>query len=206
MAGMRSKVYFMRHGETYWNVMGKMQGQVNIPLTAKGCQQAGQAARLLEGISFDLCLSSPLSRAYETAEIALAGRDVPIVKEPLLIEQAYGVAEGDSHEGFSSQGSAVFGYETQPELYVAPIGGVSFDLLYERIRRFFDEVLVPAVQAHAHVLVVAHGAVLCALANMVAGGRPIASFWKSKLPNGGIGSFELESGVVAPESLRLRIS
>ena len=34
MAGMRSKVYFMRHGETYWNVMGKMQGQVNIPLTA----------------------------------------------------------------------------------------------------------------------------------------------------------------------------
>ncbi|MCC6103484.1 MAG: histidine phosphatase family protein, partial [Olegusella sp.] len=203
---MRSKVYFMRHGEAYWNVMGKMQGQVNIPLTARGRQQAEQAARLLEGIPFSLCFSSPLSRAYETAEIALAGRDVPIVKEPLLMEQAYGVAEGSSHEGFSLQGSAVFGYETQPELYVAPIGGESFDQLYERIRHFFDKVLVPATQTHAHILVVAHGAVLCALANMIAGERPIASFWKRELPNGGIGSFELKRDTVAPESLRLRIS
>ena len=200
---MKSSIYFMRHGQAWWNTMAKMQGQVNIPLTETGRVQASKVASQLSAVNFGLCLTSPLSRASKTAEVVLKGRSVPIIEEPLLMEQAYGIAEGDSHAGFNIVGSAVFGYETQPEAYVAPVGGESFEQLYVRAQRLLDERLLPAATSHNCLLIVSHAALLCALSNIVIQNRSLVSFWETKLSPCGVGCFEIEASKPQASTLKL---
>ena len=61
--------YFIRHGETVWNVENKICGATDIELTEKGHEQAIETGKkiLAEGIKADKILSSPLIRASETA-------------------------------------------------------------------------------------------------------------------------------------------
>ena len=61
----RMKLYLVRHGETDWNKVKKIQGQVDIPLNQFGKRLAEETAEGLRDIPFDLCISSPLSRAHE---------------------------------------------------------------------------------------------------------------------------------------------
>lgn len=63
------KLYLVRHGQTNWNLEGRIQGQTNIPLNDKGRKQAQQAKEKLQNIPIDLIICSPLMRARETAEI-----------------------------------------------------------------------------------------------------------------------------------------
>jgi probable phosphoglycerate mutase len=65
---MRS-FYFIRHGQTDWNAIGRMQGQSDIPLNATGLQQAKEAAEKFVGLDIDRIVSSPLKRASVTAQI-----------------------------------------------------------------------------------------------------------------------------------------
>ena len=76
------KLYIVRHGETDWNKARKIQGQSDIPLNAFGRHLARETAKGLADVHFDLCFTSPLSRAKETARIILEGRDVPIIEGP----------------------------------------------------------------------------------------------------------------------------
>lgn len=80
----------LRHGETEWSKAGRHTGLTDIPLTARGEAVAQAAGALLAGYDFRLILSSPLQRAYRTAE--LAGLDAEI--DPLLVEWDYGGYEG----------------------------------------------------------------------------------------------------------------
>lgn len=200
-AGHVCHVYLVRHGQAWWNVYRKMQGQVNIPLTEEGRMQAVAARRRLADISFDVCLSSPLSRARETAEIILEGTNVKIVDESLLIEQAYGLAEAESHDGFEREDSDIYGYDRHPERYVPPVGAESFDELNHRLRTFLYAVLIPFAITTDNILVASHGAALCALVNELSGGVPIEKFWERKLPNAGLGSFDIINGIPDPTTL-----
>ena len=74
----RMKLYLVRHGETDWNKVKRIQGQVDIPLNQFGKRLAEETAEGLRDIPFDLCISSPLSRAHETARIILYGKDIPM--------------------------------------------------------------------------------------------------------------------------------
>ncbi len=62
-------LYLIRHGETDWNVSGRFQGQIDVPLNDKGRAQARDAAAKLREESIDAFLSSDLARARETAEL-----------------------------------------------------------------------------------------------------------------------------------------
>ena len=64
------KIYLMRHGETEYNRVGRLQGQSDIPLNEFGIQLAEKTAEGLKSVSFDAVFSSPLQRALETARIA----------------------------------------------------------------------------------------------------------------------------------------
>ena len=61
-------IYFVRHGQTEWNKIGRMQGRIDIELNNEGKQQAMIVREKLKGVKFDKVFSSPLKRAVETAE------------------------------------------------------------------------------------------------------------------------------------------
>jgi len=90
------KIIAIRHGETDWNLSGKLQGKTDNPLNAKGRKQAYETACLLAGYKFDVIISSPLKRATETAEIVTTQLDISsdVVTDSRLSERNFGDYEG----------------------------------------------------------------------------------------------------------------
>lgn len=86
------RLYLARHGETDWNVEGRMQGGNDIPLNATGRKQAAALKDHLKGVRFDAVYSSTLSRSRETAEIVRG--PVPLTSLPGLAERRFGKFEG----------------------------------------------------------------------------------------------------------------
>jgi broad specificity phosphatase PhoE len=86
------RLYLARHGETDWNVEGRMQGGNDIPLNATGRKQAAALKEHLKGVRFDAVYSSVLSRSRETAEIVRG--QVPLTSLPGLGERRFGKFEG----------------------------------------------------------------------------------------------------------------
>lgn len=95
------QVYFVRHGQTVWNVENKICGAMDSPLTALGHQQAEETGKriLAEGITADEILYSPLSRAADTARHISEITGIPARVEPRLIEQNFGKFEGTARDG-----------------------------------------------------------------------------------------------------------
>ncbi|HEY9477996.1 MAG TPA: histidine phosphatase family protein [Microbacteriaceae bacterium] len=88
-------LYLVRHGETDWNLQRRIQGSTDIPLNNTGRQQASRTGRLLARRHWDAVITSPLSRAAETAQIIAVELDLPAPESlPELVERAYGEAEG----------------------------------------------------------------------------------------------------------------
>src|SRR5437763_7925234 len=88
---MPTQLFTVRHGETDWSRTGQHTGRTDIPLTAAGRTAAERLARQFSGHAFSLVLTSPLSRARDTA--ALAGYPDAVVDADLQ-EGDYGDYEG----------------------------------------------------------------------------------------------------------------
>jgi broad specificity phosphatase PhoE len=88
----RPTAWLVRHGETEWARLGRHTGRTDVPLTETGREQARTLGRRLAGHAFELVLTSPLSRASDTA--ALAGFATIAVADPDLREWDYGAMEG----------------------------------------------------------------------------------------------------------------
>ena len=87
-------IYAVRHGETDWNVEGRIQGQSETFLTPKGIEQAKELREQLKHISFDAVFSSPLARTKDTCKIILGDRDENVIYEPALMERGFGEMVG----------------------------------------------------------------------------------------------------------------
>ena len=89
-----STLGLLRHGQTDWNIDLRLQGTTDIAMNQVGIEQVQNAAKHLDG-GWDLILSSPLSRARQTAEIVAEKIGIEsIMIEPLLLERAFGIGEG----------------------------------------------------------------------------------------------------------------
>lgn len=93
-----SEFIFLRHGQTEWNLIGKVMGQRDIPLNAEGLRQASEAARDLRGFGVSRIYVSPLKRCQETARIVGQELDLRFQTIPELQERDWGVFEGGSPE------------------------------------------------------------------------------------------------------------
>ncbi len=90
------RLYIIRHGETDLNAKSVLQGRLDEPLNQSGRELAAITGRAMKGIHFDGCISSPLSRARETAGIILreSGNDVPVPQDDRIVEINFGDLEG----------------------------------------------------------------------------------------------------------------
>ena len=105
----KTVIGLLRHGQTNWNIDFRLQGVTDIPLNETGIAQAKTAGAVIaelaeQGEVWDLLLSSPLSRARDTAvmvgeAIGIEGINI----EELLLERSFGIAEGLSHEEWKAQ-------------------------------------------------------------------------------------------------------
>jgi probable phosphoglycerate mutase len=142
--------WYLRHGETDWNAQGLSQGNVDIPLNPTGLAQARSAAQRLRNRGIATIVSSPLSRARVTAEIAAEALSLPVHIDDDLREVRFGVQEGHPmSDWFAAWIAGNFtpeGAESFAELRQRAVSGVN------------RAIALPPV-----VLVVAHGALFRAL-------------------------------------------
>jgi broad specificity phosphatase PhoE len=92
----RRTFYFLRNGETDWNVEGRFQGHSDIPLNAQGLAQARAAAQIMADRSVDLIVASPLIRALKTAAIVAEAIGKPLRIDSELKERPFGDYEGQA--------------------------------------------------------------------------------------------------------------
>jgi uncharacterized phosphatase len=139
----------VRHGQTDWNAQRRLQGSTDIPLNDVGRGQARDAVAALSGYEWDAIVSSPLSRAAETADLIAAGLGLSVARRvPELTERSFGPAEG-LQDGPELDGLRVpdgfLGAESEDE--AASRGLASLEALAEEFRG-------------RRVLVVAHGTLI----------------------------------------------
>jgi probable phosphoglycerate mutase len=152
-------IVFIRHGETDWNVVGRLQGHTDIPLNENGREQARRNGRIVaekvpEAAAYDY-VASPLLRARETMEI---------VRETLRLDRAgyrvddrlrelgYGAWEGRTLEELRTSDPARFHQRETDKWDFLPPAGESYALLWQRVAAWFATVAGDTV-------VVAHGGV-----------------------------------------------
>ena len=171
------KIYFVRHGETDWNKERKIQGQVDIPLNEFGRHLARETAKGLRDVPFDVCFTSPLGRARETAQIILQGRDVPILEDKRILEMNFGVLEGKccSKEGWDVPDSFQMFFD-DPVHYQAPEGGEDFQAVRKRTGDFLNWLFAQEQYRDSTVLVTTHGAAMAGLLNNLKK-TPLAEYW-----------------------------
>lgn len=143
-------VYFVRHGQTDWNLKGKIQGWADIDLNDAGRQQAKEAGGRLATISFEAIITSPLLRARKTAEIiAQRHEDTPLIVAPELKERDFGEFEGQINDGI------YYGLWDYGKDVIAR--GETTEQLYGRASDFLDR--MHEEYRDGDILLVAHGGI-----------------------------------------------
>ncbi|MBR6406589.1 MAG: histidine phosphatase family protein [Lachnospiraceae bacterium] len=175
-------LYIMRHGRTDWNDQMRLQGCTDIPLNEAGRAMAEKARKECWDVPLDICYSSPLVRAVETAEILLRGRNIPIITDPRLREMGFGIYEGLA-EIFSIPDCPINAFFQHPEQYIGGIGGAeTFEELFARTGEFLREVVDPLLSEGKNVLIVGHGAMNLSIINRIRE-LPLRDFWSPGIEN-----------------------
>jgi broad specificity phosphatase PhoE len=137
-------VYYVRHGETDWNVAGRLQGHRDIPLNAKGRAQAGHCGDILRdlfaregrdpaGLGY---LSSPLGRAAETMELLRPRLGLPAegyVRDPRLIELSFGDWEGSTIALLHQNDPVRISQREHDKWHFVPPNGESYEMVSKRM-------------------------------------------------------------------------
>ena len=176
------KLYVVRHGETPWNALKKVQGTADISLNERGRELARVTGEALKEVPFDLAISSPLKRALETARLVLRDREVPIYTDRRIQEISFGEMEGTSLlEGAGGKFAETFQmFFRQPENYRPPRGGESLAHVCRRTGEFLDELLNRSEYEESTILITSHGCAVRAMLQRFY--RDDLGFWHGKVP------------------------
>jgi broad specificity phosphatase PhoE len=157
-----TSLFLVRHGQTEWNKIKKVQGQLDIPLSDEGIAQAQLVARYLAQHKFDAIISSDLQRAFHTATIINTHHQHSIIIEPLLREQHYGIAQGLMRDEVPQKFPLMIHKihnQIDPEYHVPE--AESYAQLVDRVVKAME--LIVNTHAGKKVLIVAHANLMRAL-------------------------------------------
>jgi probable phosphoglycerate mutase len=165
----RPILYFIRHGETDWNLEGRLQGQRDIPLNDLGRVQAEEAGRRLLGLAGNVedldYVASPMARTRETMEIvrqSIGLHPTAYRTDDRLIELTFGEWEGLTWKEVRKADPGRAALRERDKWSYVPPGGESYALLTERVRPVLDGLTRPTV-------IVAHGGVARAFLALACG-------------------------------------
>lgn len=152
-------LYFIRHGETTFNLEGRIQGQLDTPLSELGRQQAQALVAAFHDLPIDAIYSSPLSRASDTAQPVAEDLGLALKIDPRLMELDAGVFQGlRSAELGEKFPDAIQKWRGQDPDFRIP-GGESRRDLMQRGRAVMEDIFA---QGHKQAVVVSHGGLLAA--------------------------------------------
>ena len=187
----------VRHGQSEWNLKNLFTGWTDVDLTTQGTEEACAAGQLLasQGLTFDLAFTSVLTRAIRTLWLILDEMNlmwIPVERDWRLNERHYGALQGlNKTETVAQHGADQVkiwrrSYDIPPppleddddrhprhDPRYAALGAAelpateSLKTTLDRVRPYWEERIVPQLEAGRNVLIVAHGNSLRALAKML---------------------------------------
>ncbi len=199
-----TQILFIRHGETPWNRIKRIQGHIDIPLADTGVVQAAQLAERLarearDGLRLDAIYSSDLQRARQTAQPSADVLGLPVTLVEGLRERNYGAFQGhDSAEIAEKFPDAYAHWQTRDPGF-EPAGGESQRALYHRVLH----AVAPIVAAHPgeRIAVVTHGGVLDCI-HRHAASLPLDAPRQYALLNTSINLVEFDGAEAVPRIVR----
>jgi len=161
-----AQLLLVRHGQSTFNLENRFTGNLDVPLTPLGEEEALLAGKKLVNFHFDIAYTSMLVRAWETLRIILneiKQTDIPIIKNAALNERMYG-----SLQGLNKTETALKYGDAQVELWrrsyeVKPPDGESLHDTYNRTVPYYQQEMEPKLKNNKNILIVAHGNSLRAL-------------------------------------------
>ena len=166
------KLYVVRHGETVWNKLHKVQGVADISLAENGILLAEKTGEALKDVSFDLCITSPLIRARKTAELILEKQSgkVSVIEDARIQEINFGVLEGvvcmnDAREYLDPQMEK---------------DGENIQDILSRTKDFWEELIHDPALQDKTILIASHGCAVRALLHNVY--NDPKDFWHGFVP------------------------
>jgi probable phosphoglycerate mutase len=160
---MTTQVLFIRHGETDWNRIKRIQGHIDIPLSTSGIEQAHKLAERLageakQGARLDAIYSSDLTRAQQTAQPIADVLGMSLQLREGLRERSYGAFQGHDSDEISVRFPDEYAHWQTRDPGFAPPDGESSRAFYHRVLHTIE----PIVAAHpdGRIACVAHGGVL----------------------------------------------
>jgi len=196
-----TSILLIRHGETAWNSVRRLQGHIDIPLNAEGERQAQALGRILAYEPVKAVISSDLQRAMQTAQAVAGHHALNVQTDPGLRERCYGAFEGMLYSEVMERYPVEYAQWQAREIdAVMPPG----ERVAESFRQFYQR-SVDSIGAWAArhpgqtIVMVAHGGVLeCAY--RVACGMSLDSPRDFQVPNAGINRFTFANGQLSLES------
>ena len=175
-------IYIVRHGLTEWNKLKKLQGAADVPLAKEGILLAEKTGEALKDVKFDICFTSPLSRARQTAECVLGDRNVPIIPDKRFQEINFGDLEGgcvrDAEGNYIDPQVETFFRD--PVNFKRPENGEDIFDVIARTKDFWEEKTSDPSLADKTVLVASHGCAVRALLQNIY--HDPENFWHGCVP------------------------
>ncbi len=156
----------VRHGQSTYNLENRFTGNVDVPLTKLGEEEAYAAGKKLIPYQFDLAYTSMLVRAWETLKIILEEikqTKITIIKNAALNERMYGALQGLNKDETALKYGADQVKLWRRSYDVRPPEGESLLDTYNRTVPYYQLEIEPKLEANQNILVVAHGNSLRAL-------------------------------------------
>lgn len=183
-------IYLIRHGETDWNHQRRRQGRRDVPLNDQGREQMHRCGELLSHLPADAIITSPLSRAVESAEIVAEclGLDkANIVRDEGLIERDFGDVDGMTKAELKAY-RARGGNEHQEPLY--------------RVRERMMRTVLTYARRHdkKHIVMISHSAAIKSVFVRLYG-KP--ELQRKQTKNAGVSIIEYRGGRLHPHALDL---
>ena len=175
-------IYIVRHGLTEWNKLKKLQGAADVPLAKEGILLAEKTGEALKDVKFDICFTSPLSRARQTAECVLGDRNVPIIPDKRIQEINFGDLEGgcvrDAEGNYIDPQVEMFFRD--PVNFKRPENGEDIFDVIARTKDFWEEKTSDPSLTDKTVRVASHGCAVRALLQNIY--HDPENFWHGCVP------------------------